>query len=150
MNEHDPVEILIVEDSPYDLEMTLRGFRQAGLVNHIQVVRDGEEALDFLFCRAAFADRCPDQRPRVILLDLKLPKVDGLEVLAQVKAHPATRTIPVVMMTSSQEQSDLVRSYELGVNSYVVKPVQFDGFVKAVQELGLYWMLLNQPPAANP
>jgi CheY-like chemotaxis protein len=147
METRDPVEILIVEDSPYDLEMTLRGFRQAKLVNHIQVARDGEEALDFLFCRGAFAGRSPDQRPRVILLDLKLPKVDGLEVLAQVKANPATRTIPVVMMTSSQEQNDLVRSYELGVNSYIVKPVQFDAFVKAVQELGMYWMLLNQPPA---
>jgi two-component system, response regulator len=148
MNTHDPVEILIVEDNPYDLEMTLRGFSQANLVNHIQVARDGEEALDFLFCRAAFAGRCPEQRPRVILLDLKLPKIDGLEVLAQVKTHPATRTIPVVMMTSSQEQSDLVRSYALGVNSYIVKPVQFDAFVKAVQELGMYWMLLNHPPAS--
>jgi len=149
MDTTEPVEILIVEDSPYDLEMTLRGFRQAHLVNHIQVARDGEEALDFLFCRGAFAGRCAEQRPRVILLDLKLPKVDGLEVLAQVKADPSLRTVPVVMMTSSQEQSDLVRSYELGVNSYIVKPVQFDGFVKAVQDIGLYWMLLNQPPTSK-
>ncbi|MFY9512575.1 MAG: response regulator [Rubrivivax sp.] len=148
MEAHEPVEILIVEDNAYDLEMTLRGFRQAHLVNHIHVARDGEEALDFLFCRGAHAARCPDQRPRVILLDLKLPKVDGLEVLAQVKAHPTLCTVPVVMMTSSQEQSDLVRSYQLGVNSYVVKPVQFEAFVKAVQELGLYWMLLNQPSAS--
>lgn len=149
MNLPEPVDILIVEDSPYDLEMALRGFRLANLVNHIQVARDGEEALDFLFCRGAFAGRNAEQRPRIILLDLKLPKVDGLEVLAQVKADAALRTVPVVMMTSSQEQSDLVRSYELGVNSYIVKPVQFDAFVKAVQEIGLYWMLLNQPPSAN-
>jgi CheY-like chemotaxis protein len=143
----DAVEILIVEDNPYDLEMALRGFRNAQLVNHIAVARDGEEALDFLFCRGAFGSRSPQARPRVVLLDLKLPKVDGLEVLAQLRSNEATRTIPVVMMTSSQEQSDLVRSYELGVNSYIVKPVQFDAFVRAVQTLGLYWMLLNQPPA---
>ena len=147
MNPHDPVEILIVEDNPYDLEMTLRGFRNARLVNHIQVARDGEEALDFLFCRGEFAARSPAQRPRVILLDLKLPKVDGLEVLAQIKADPDLRSVPVVMMTSSQEHADVIRSYALGVNSYIVKPVQFDGFVKAVQDLGMYWMLLNQPPA---
>ncbi len=147
MNANDPVEILIVEDNPYDLEMTLRGFRQARLVNHIHIARDGEEALDFLFCRGLHSGRCPEQRPRVILLDLKLPKVDGLEVLAQIKADPGLRSVPVVMMTSSQEHADVLRSYELGVNSYVVKPVGFDAFVKAVQELGMYWMLLNQPPA---
>ena len=147
MNTNPPVEVLIVEDDPYDLEMTLRGLREARLINHIEVARDGEEALDFLFCRGAFATRSPDDRPRVVLLDLKLPKVDGLEVLAALKADTRLCTLPVVMLTSSQEQSDLVRSYRLGVNSYIVKPVGFDGFVKAVQEVGMYWMLLNQPPA---
>ncbi|MBT9486888.1 MAG: response regulator [Rubrivivax sp.] len=147
MSDSSPVEILIVEDNPYDLEMTLRGFTSARMLNHIHVARDGEEALDFLFRRGSQATRPAGPLPRLILLDLKLPKVDGLEVLAAIRGHDSTRTVPVVMMTSSQEQSDLVRSYELGVNSYIVKPVQFEGFVRAVQEIGMYWMLLNQPPA---
>ncbi len=142
------MEILIVEDNPHDLELTLRGLRVANLVNNIAIARDGEEALDYLFCRGEHAGRNPNRQPRLVLLDLKLPKVDGLEVLAQMRARPETHNVPVVMMTSSEEQSDLVRSYDLGVNSYVVKPVQFDAFVKAVQQLGLYWMLLNHPPAA--
>jgi CheY-like chemotaxis protein len=141
------VEILLVEDNPYDLEMTLRGLQQAHLTNGIVVARDGEEALNFIFCEGPFADRSIDDRPRVVLLDLKLPKVDGLEVLARIKGDPRTRSIPVVMLTSSQEQRDLVESYQLGVNSYIVKPVNFEGFVKAVADLGLYWMLLNQSPA---
>jgi len=141
----EPVEILVVEDDPFDLQMTMRGFRKANLVNRIQVARDGEEALDFVFCRGPYAARCIEDQPKVILLDLKLPKLNGLEVLAQIRGHPATRAIPVVMLTSSQEQRDLVRSYELGVNSYIVKPVDFDKFVRAVEELGMYWLLLNQP-----
>jgi two-component system response regulator len=143
------LEILIVEDNPHDLELTLRGLRAANLVNNMAIARDGEEALDYLFCRGAHAQRNINRQPRVVLLDLKLPKVDGLEVLQQMRADPATRNGPVVMMTSSEEQSDLVRSYDLGVNSYVVKPVQFDAFVKAVAQLGLYWMLLNHPPVAE-
>lgn len=140
------MEILIVEDNPHDLELTLRGLRSANLVNNIAIARDGVEALDYLFCRGEHAGRNRSRQPRLVLLDLKLPKVDGLEVLQQMRADPDTRTVPVVMMTSSEEQSDLVRSYDLGVNSYVVKPVQFDAFVKAVQQLGLYWLLLNHPP----
>ncbi len=149
MNSSTPVEILIVEDNPNDLEMTMRGLHKARLVNHIHVARDGEEALDFVFCQGAHAGRTIDDQPKVILLDLKLPKVDGLEVLARLKADPRTRSIPVVMLTSSQEQSDLLASYKNGVNSYIVKPVNFEAFVQAVADLGMYWMLLNQPPAAN-
>jgi len=148
-NTGNPVDILVVEDNPHDLEMTLRGLQKAHLVNHIEVARDGVEALDFIFCEGPHAGRDIDDRPRVILLDLKLPKVDGLEVLARLKADPRTRSIPVVMMTSSAEQSDLIASYNLGVNSYVVKPVNFESFVQAVADLGLYWMLLNQPPSAG-
>jgi CheY-like chemotaxis protein len=143
------VDILIVEDNPYDLEMTMRGLQKARLVNNIHVARDGEEALEFIFCEGAHAGRNIDDRPRVVMLDLKLPKVDGLEVLTRMKADPRTRAIPVVMMTSSTEQSDLIESYALGVNSYVVKPVNFESFVQAVADLGLYWMLLNQPPTGG-
>jgi two-component system, response regulator len=143
------VDILIVEDNPYDLEMTMRGLQKARLVNNIHVARDGEEALEFIFCEGAHAGRNIDDRPRVVMLDLKLPKVDGLEVLTRMKADPRTRAIPVVMMTSSTEQSDLIESYALGVNSYVVKPVNFESFVQAVADLGLYWMLLNQPPTGS-
>jgi two-component system, response regulator len=143
------VDILIVEDNPYDLEMTMRGLQKARLVNNIHVARDGEEALEFIFCEGAHAGRNIDDRPRVVMLDLKLPKVDGLEVLTRMKADARTRSIPVVMMTSSTEQSDLIESYTLGVNSYVVKPVNFESFVQAVADLGLYWMLLNQPPTSS-
>ena len=149
MSTDTPVEILIVEDNPHDLEMTMRGLQKARLVNNIQVARDGEEALDFIFCEGAHAGRSFDDQPRVILLDIKLPKVDGLEVLARLKADPRTSNIPVVMLTSSQEQSDLVQSYQQGVNSYIVKPVNFESFVQAVADLGMYWVLLNQPPAAS-
>lgn len=144
----EPLELLLVEDNPEDLELTLRALRKAKIANHIQVARDGAEALDFIFCEGAYATRRPD-RPKVILLDLKLPKVDGLEVLQRLKGDPRTRTIPVVMLTSSKEQSDLVKSYELGVNSYIVKPVNFEQFAAAVQELGFYWLLLNQLPAPS-
>lgn len=149
MNVNTQVEILIVEDNPHDLEMTMRGLQKARLVNSIHVARDGEEALDFVFCTGPHAGRRMDDQPRVILLDIKLPKIDGLEVLARLKGDPRTASIPVVMLTSSQEQSDLVESYQHGVNSYIVKPVNFESFVQAVADLGMYWMLLNQPPATS-
>jgi CheY-like chemotaxis protein len=140
------VEILLVEDNPQDLLLTQRALNKAGLANHIQVARDGEEALQFIFCDGPYAARKIENTPKVVLLDLKLPKVDGREVLARMKSDPRTKTIPVVVLTSSKEQSDLVESYKLGVNSYIVKPVNFEGFVAAVQHLGMYWLLLNQPP----
>ena len=149
MNEPEVIELLIVEDNPQDLELALRAFRQAKLANHVQVARDGAEALEFLFCEGVFAGRRSSPAPKVILLDLKLPKVDGLEVLKRLKGDPRTRTIPVVVVTSSKEQRDVVESYELGVNSYIVKPVNFERFTAAVRDLGLYWLLLNQPPLAN-
>jgi CheY-like chemotaxis protein len=141
------VEILLVEDNPSDVELALRALKKNQLANQIHVVRDGAEALDFLFCTGAYQDRGGKCRhPKVILLDLKLPKVNGLEVLRRIKSDEQTRTIPVVMMTSSREDRDVVDSYRLGVNSYIVKPVDFDQFTEAVRQLGLYWMLLNQPP----
>lgn len=146
MSNNPPVEILLVEDSPEDVELTLRALRKANLANRIEVARDGAEALDFIFCEGAHAGRDIAESPRLILLDLKLPKIDGLEVLQRIKGDPRTRTIPTVVLTSSREQKDVVDSYRLGVNSYIVKPVNFEGFAKAVQELGMYWILLNQPP----
>ena len=146
MNDSNAVEILLVEDSAEDLELALRALRKANLANRIEVARDGAEALDFIFCEGRHAARKIGDAPRVILLDLKLPKVDGLEVLQRIKADPRTRHIPVVVLTSSNEQSDVVKSYRLGVNSYIVKPVNFEGFAAAVQQLGMYWLLLNQPP----
>jgi CheY-like chemotaxis protein len=146
MSSPEAVEILVVEDSPEDLELTLRSLRRANLTNRIQVARDGAEALEFVFAEGAHAGRDVAAVPRVILLDLKLPKVDGLEVLQRIKGDPRTHAIPVVVLTSSREQSDVVKSYRLGVNSYVVKPVNFESFAAAVQELGMYWLLLNQPP----
>jgi CheY-like chemotaxis protein len=139
-------EILLVEDNPEDAELTLRALRKRRLANEIHVVNDGADALDFLFCRGRYADREPGNTPKLILLDLKLPKVNGLEVLAQIRADPRTRGIPVVMLTSSREEPDIARSYALGVNSYIVKPVDFAQFTEAVAQLGLYWLLLNQPP----
>lgn len=141
------VEILLVEDSPEDLELTLRALQKANVGNRIEVARDGAEALDFIFCEGAHSDRRIEDVPRVILLDLKLPKVDGLEVLQRIKADSRTKSIPVVILTSSKEQRDVIEGYRLGVNSYIVKPVNFDGFTAAVQQLGFYWLLLNQPPA---
>ncbi len=148
MDVPEAFEILVVEDNPLDLEMTLRGLRKANIVNRIHVARDGAEALEFLFCEGAYADRRIEDAPRFVLLDLKLPKVDGLEVLARIKADERTRGIPVVMLTSSKEQRDLVESYQLGVNSYIVKPVDFENFVRAARELGSYWLMLNQRPAS--
>jgi two-component system, response regulator len=146
MNETNEIEILLVEDNQDDLEMTLRALKKANLANHIQVARDGAEALDFIFCQGKHANRKMEYGPRMILLDLKLPKVDGMEVLKRVKGDPRTKMTPVIMMTSSKEQKDVIESYDLGVNSYVVKPVNFEGFATAIQELGMYWLLLNQPP----
>lgn len=146
MNESHIVEILLVEDSLEDLELTQRALQNANLGNRIQIARDGAEALDFIFCEGPHVKRKIEDTPRLILLDLKLPKVDGLEVLERIKSDPRTKHIPVVVLTSSKEQIDVVKSYQLGVNSYIVKPVNFEGFTAAVQELGMYWLLLNQPP----
>jgi CheY-like chemotaxis protein len=141
------VEILLVEDNPQDVELTLRALKKRNLANHVHVARDGAEALDFVFARGAHADRDVGHPPKVVLLDLKLPKVSGLEVLRAMKEDERTRTVPVVVLTSSQEERDMVESYRLGVNSYIVKPVDFDKFVESVGTLGLYWLLLNKPPA---
>lgn len=146
MDETNVVEILLVEDIPEDRELALRALRKAKLSNNIQVARDGAEAIEFLFGEGAHAGRKIENGPKVILLDLKLPKIDGIEVLRRIKSDPRTQTIPVVVLTSSKEQKDVVESYRLGVNSYIVKPVDFERFAAAVQELGMYWLLLNQPP----
>lgn len=143
----NPVEILLVEDNPSDVELTLHVFKKHHLCNHIHVVRDGAEALEFIFCTDRYANRLIENRPKVILLDLKLPLVDGMEVLRQIKENPLTQMIPVVVLTSSREERDIVESYQLGVNSYIVKPVEFEQFSEAVGNLGHYWLLLNQPPA---
>jgi CheY-like chemotaxis protein len=140
------VEILLVEDNPNDVELTVRALKKHNLANHIVVVSDGEEALDYIFARGPYADRPAESVPRVILLDLKLPKIDGLEVLRAIKEDENTRIIPVVVLSSSREEEDIVKSYKLGVNSYIVKPVDFDKFVEAAKALGLYWLLINQPP----
>jgi CheY-like chemotaxis protein len=150
MNETHEIGILMVEDDPDDLDMALRALRKANLANHIQIARDGAEALEFIFCQGPHAGRKIENGPRVILLDLKLPKVDGMEVLNRVKSDPRTKMIPVVMLTSSSEQKDVIESYNLGANSYIVKPVNFERFAVAVQELGMYWLLLNQPPKHGP
>jgi two-component system response regulator len=143
---HNTVEILLVEDNPNDCELALHALKKNKLANRIHVVRDGAEALEFLFRTGAYEDQADqNSHPRVILLDLKLPKVDGLEVLRRIKSDESTQSIPVVMMTSSREERDIVESYRLGVNSYIVKPVDFDQFTEAVRQLGLYWMVLNQP-----
>jgi two-component system, response regulator len=146
MSEIDPVEIMIVEDSPEDLELTMRALQKAKLSNRIQVACDGAEAIEFIFCEGPHTNRKIENKPKVILLDLKLPKIDGIEVLRRVKSDPRTKTIPIVILTSSKEQKDVVESYQLGVNSYIVKPVNFERFAAAVQDLGMYWLLLNQPP----
>jgi CheY-like chemotaxis protein len=140
------IDVLIVEDSEEDLQLALRSFKKANLVNRVHVERDGAEALDYIFCQGLHGKRRIEDVPRVILLDLKLPKVDGLEVLKRLKSDPRTRTIPVVVLTSSKEHRDVLTSYEMGANSYIVKPVAFEGFAKAMQELGIYWLLLNNPP----
>ena len=141
------VEILLVEDNPSDEELTLRALKKYKLSNNIFVVRDGAEALDYIFGTGQYSDRNTTYHPRVILLDLKLPKVDGLEVLRRVKADPKTKHIPVVVLTSSNEESDVVESYHLGANSYIVKPVDFKQFTESIREIGMYWLLLNEAPA---
>ncbi len=142
----DAVDILLVEDNPHDVELTLRALKKHNLANSVHVVKDGAEALEFVFGTGAYTDRDIENGPKVILLDLKLPKVDGLEVLRKIKSDERTKIIPVVVLTSSQEESDIVESYKLGANSYMVKPVDFDKFIESVSELGLYWLLLNKPP----
>jgi len=141
--------ILLVEDNPKDIELTLAALAKCQLANDIVVTRDGAEALDFLYQRGAHAARNPGD-PAVVLLDLKLPKVDGLEVLERLKGDPQRRQIPVVMLTSSREERDLVKSYELGVNAFVVKPVDFNAFFEAIQDLGMFWAVLNEPPPRVP
>jgi CheY-like chemotaxis protein len=141
----DEVEILLVEDNPKDVELTLHALRKEKLCNRIHVARDGEEALDFLFCRGAYSNRSPDLPPKLVILDLKLPKVDGLEVLRSIKNDVRTQSIPVTVLTSSKQDRDLVESYKLGVNSYIQKPVDFNQFRETVKQLGLYWLVVNQP-----
>jgi CheY-like chemotaxis protein len=141
------MEILLVEDNPYDAELTMRALRNRGLANKLLTFGDGVEALDFIFGTGEYTGRDVSVRPKVILLDLKLPRINGLEVLEKIRADERTKTIPVVILTSSQEESDIVRGYNLGVNSYMVKPVDFDKFFQAVEELGLYWLLLNKVPS---
>ena len=146
MKQMNPMEILLVEDNPADVELTLRALKKHNLTNKVQVVSDGAQALDYLFGTGAFAGQTKPLTPKVVFLDLKLPKVDGREVLRRMKADDRTRLIPVVVLTSSKEESDIVETYKLGVNSYVVKPLDFNKFVETVSELGLYWLLLNQSP----
>ncbi|MET0264019.1 MAG: response regulator [Duganella sp.] len=140
--------ILLVEDNPHDLELTLIALERSQLANEVIVVRDGADALDYLHGRGAFSER-EQGNPAVVLLDLKLPKVDGLEVLADIRSNPALKSLPVVMLTSSREEQDLIRSYELGVNAYVVKPVDFQEFVRAIADLGIFWAVLNEPPPGS-
>jgi two-component system response regulator len=143
------LDILLVEDNQDDMDLALHALQRGKVANRIFVVRDGEEALDFLFCRGTYAERSFDHPPKLVLLDLKLPKVNGMEVLKQVKNDSRTRTIPVVMMTSSKEERDLVESYDLGANSYIQKPVDFDQFRETVKTVGLYWLVINQPPVTQ-
>jgi len=142
------VEILLVEDNEQDAELTIRSLRKKGLANKLHHVEDGALALDFLFCTGAYAGRVPQTSPKLVLLDLKLPKVDGLEVLQRMKSDERLKVIPVAVLTSSKEEQDVLRSYRLGVNSYIVKPVNFENFTEAVVQLGLFWLLLNHPPSA--
>jgi two-component system response regulator len=141
-----PIDILLAEDNAEDAEMTMRALRRNNLVNQLHWVKDGAEALDYLFRSGAYAGRDAARPPKLVMLDIKMPKVDGIEVLRRLKADPATHAIPVVVMTSSNEERDVVESYRLGVNSYIVKPVQFEAFVETVAKIGLYWVLTNRVP----
>jgi len=140
------IDIILVEDNPDDAELTTRALRKTGIANPLLHLKDGEEALDYLFCKGPWSGRRSDEMPRLILLDLKMPKVDGIEVLRQIKADTGTRTIPVVLLTSSNEERDITECYRLGVNSYIVKPVEFESFVRTVADMGLYWLLYNRTP----
>ena len=142
---HNEIEVLLVEDNMHDAELTIRSLKKVNLASKLFHVKDGAEALDFIYARGDYADRNTDNWPKLIILDIKMPKVDGIEVLRQIKSNELTKAIPVVIMTSSKEEQDIVTSYNLGVNSYVVKPVNFADFAKAVAELGLYWLIINQP-----
>jgi two-component system response regulator len=146
VNNFDPVQILIVEDNPYDAELTLRALRKHNLVNEVYVAEDGQEALDFLFCEGKFASRNISSPLKVIFLDLKLPKISGLEVLKRIKSNPKTKKLPVVIVSSSKEDPDIKAAYELGTNGYVVKPVDFSDFIKVMQNTGLFWLLVNEVP----
>lgn len=146
MQTFDPVDVLIVEDNPNDAELTLRALRKQNLANNVFVAEDGEEALDFIFCRGRYSQRDKSCPPKVVFLDLKLPKIGGLEVLKEIKSNAETRKVPVVVVSSSREDPDIKTAYELGANSYVVKPVDFDDFVSAMSQLGLYWMIVNEGP----
>ena len=146
MNSTTVVDLLLVEDNPQDLELALLALREANPASRIHIARDGVEALEFIFCEGPCASRSISDVPKVILLDLKLPKIDGLDVLKRIKGDVRTKLIPIVVLTSSKEQRDVVESYKLGVNSYIVKPVNFERFTEAVRNLGLYWQTLNQPP----
>jgi CheY-like chemotaxis protein len=145
----DHVEVLIVEDNAHDMEMTVRALRKHHLANRVVAVGDGAEALDYVFARGAYAARSVADTPSVVFLDLKLPKIDGVEVLRQIKANPQTKSIPIVMLTSSAEDRDRIESYQLGVNSYVVKPIEFDSFAKTIADLGFYWLAVNRPPVPH-
>ena len=146
MKNYNAVEILLVEDNPQDAELMIRALRKQNLANQIHIAEDGAEALDFINCREKYSDRDQTKSPKVIFLDLKLPKVSGLEVLQELKSNPLTQTIPVVIVTSSREDPDIKKAYELGVNSYVVKPVEFQDFMQAMAQIGLYWLLINEAP----
>jgi two-component system response regulator len=143
---YSEVEILLVEDNPNDVKLALHAFKKHKIANHVHVARNGADALEFLFCTGPYAHRHIENGPKLVLLDLKLPLIDGLEVLRRIKAEPRTRMIPVVILTTSREERDIVESYRLGVNSYIAKPVDFDQFAESVRELGYYWLLLNQAP----
>jgi len=146
MKNFDPVEVLIVEDNPNDAELIIRALKKHNLINDLFVAEDGQEALDFIFCRGKFESRNPLKPLKVIFLDLKLPKLNGLEVLREVKSNPQTKKLPVVILTSSKEDPDITQAYELGANGYVVKPVEFSEFVKALENTGLFWLLVNKAP----
>lgn len=146
MENLNAVEILIVEDNPQDAELTVRALRKQNLANQIYVVEDGAEALDFIFCKGKYAERDFAKPPKVVFLDLKLPKISGLEVLQEIKSNPLTKSLPVVVVSSSREDPDIKKAYELGVNSYVVKPVNFEDFLSAMTHTGLYWLLVNEAP----
>lgn len=146
MTNLEAVDVLLIEDNPQDAELTLRAFKKSNLANNIIVIDDGAEAVDYLFCKGKYAGRPFVQRPKIVLLDLKLPKVNGLEILRMIKSDERTKTIPVIIVTSSREDPDIKKAYEVGANSYVVKPVGFDSFMESINKLGFYWLLVNSPP----